>query len=166
MSSLLYLSEKDFKVVQGPEGSTLCNGVKGFFMVLYYSKECVHCHSFMPIFKKIPHSVSGCQFGLVNVTQNPNMVKMSEKTISPIQYVPYIILYVNGKPFLRYDGPRTEEGVKNFIMEVSKKLDNKKYFTQTRKKKAKPEDKIPPYCIARPKCEGDVCYLSYDKAYG
>lgn len=167
MSKLLYLSGEDFRVIVGPNGPTMCNRIKGFSLVLFYSKKCVHCHTFIPIFKRIPSLISGCHFGLVNVTQNVNLIKLSESTISPIKFVPYVLLYVNGKPFLRYDGPRSEIGVKKFIIDVSKKLNNKQYFSnmQNKQRTVKKDDKIPPYCIAKPKCDGDVCYLAYDKAY-
>lgn len=167
MSKLLYLDEEDFKVITGPNGPIMCNRIKGFSLVLFYSKECVHCHTFIPVFKRIPSVISGCQFGLVNVTRNINLVKLSKKTISPIKFVPYVLLYVNGKPFLQYDGPRTEDGVKKFIIEVSKKLNSKQYFSNIQKsqKESKEDNKIPPYCIARPKCDGAVCYLSSSTAY-
>jgi len=167
MSKLLYLTDDDFRIVDGPDGKTLCMSIKGFSLVLFYSKQCIHCHSFIPKFKQIPQMVSGCQFGLVNVSSNVNIVKMSESTVSPIKYVPYILLYINGKPFMQYDGPRTSKDVREFIVNVSKQLNEKQYFSNIQAvKKPKPEDSIPPYCIAKPKCDGDVCYLSFDSAYG
>ena len=168
MSKLLYLSSEDFTVIQGPNGPVLSNRVKGISIVLFYSKKCVHCHSFIPIFKRIPSSVSGVSFGMVNVSQNIELVKMAEQTILPIKYVPLIVVYVNGKPFIKYKGSNTEQGIKNFLSEITQKLNNKQYFSQQQRemKTEKKENSIPDYCIARPKCNSEgVCYLSFDKAY-
>ena len=37
---------------------------------------------------------------------------MSKKSISPITVVPYVILYVNGKPYMRYQGPQDSKNYK------------------------------------------------------
>lgn len=168
MSNLLFLDRKHFRVVDGPNNNKLLGmNVLGFSMVLFYSKKCSHCHTFIPIFKQIPKTISGCKFAMINVSNNPEVAKMSESTITPITYVPYIIFYINGKPFMRYDGPRTEQAIKNFIIEVSKKLKNKQYFSKIQNFTSSHPDQeeIPPYCIATPKCDGESCYLDYDDAY-
>ena len=169
MSKLLFLSKEDFKVQQGPNGPIMCSRVKGFSLILFYSRSCVHCHSFIPIFKKIPAALNGCQFGMVNVSNNLELIKLAETTISKISFVPFILLYINGKPFIQYKGPRTKEGVTKFIVEVSSKINNKQYFSSIQKKQKedkKNRDKTVPYSMYRPCGEaGGVCYLTYDKAY-
>lgn len=166
MSNLLYLNHSDFSLQDGPNGKVVCTSIAGYSLVLFYSTDCVYCHSFIPIWKTIPTKIAGCQFGLVNVSKNKQLVNMSQQSISPLTHVPYVLLYINGKPFVRYDGERTEIGIKNFIKDISTKMSssNKQQFVAS-KPKTNEEDKIPAYCLGKPKCDNNVCYLSYDKAY-
>jgi hypothetical protein len=101
---------------------------------------------------------------MVNISQNTDLVKMSKETIAPLEYVPDIILYINGKPFIKYNGAKTENDIKNFIVEVSKNLNNKQHFSNPQQKQE--DEAIPGYCLGVPKCDGDVCYLTYENAYG
>ena len=92
---------------------------------------------------------------------------MAKETIAPIGYVPYIILYINGKPFMRYNGPHANNEIRRFIIEVSNKVQNKQKFS-TENNITKPEKGIPEYCTGHP-ISGDInsriCYLEFEKAY-
>ena len=41
---------------------------------------------------------------MINVMRNKQVVNNSRNTITPITYVPYILLYWNGKPYMKYNG--------------------------------------------------------------
>ena len=129
MSGLLFLTENDFNITNGTKGDILCNNIPGLSLILFYSTQCVHCQGLIPIFKRLPGSINGCQFGMINVSQHKNVVMKSKNTIAPITYVPYIILHVNGRPFMRYDGPQDENQIKHFIIDVAKKINNKQQFS-------------------------------------
>jgi len=62
---------------------------------------------------------------MINVSNNRKCVMMSRDTIAPIQVVPYIILYINGKPYMRYQGPHHKNEISRFVVEVSKNVQNK-----------------------------------------
>jgi len=164
MSGLLFFSSDDFNISKGNKGDILCHSVPGFSLVLFYSKQCEHCQALIPIFKNLPGTVGGCQFGMLNVSINKKCVMMSNSTITPIQYVPYIVLYVNGRPFMKYNGPHNAQEIINFIVEVSKKVQSKQSFNSDAVKED-PKGAIPEYCIAHPK-SNKVCYLEFDEAYG
>jgi hypothetical protein len=90
---------------------------------------------------------------------------MSQQTISPIKYVPYIVLYVNGIPLMLYQGPSTEKDITDFIVDVSTKLQKKQPFS---KEKVKDQETsgIPSYTIGKPICgDGKLCYLEFANAY-
>ena len=91
---------------------------------------------------------------------------MSRNTIAPITFVPYIVFYVSGKPFMKYTGPHDSNEIRRFIMEVSKNLQTKhKFYEETTDKHSK-ERKIPEYTIGIPKnCDEGVCYLEFEDAY-
>lgn len=164
MSGLLFLSSDDFVLSKGTKGNILCTSIPGFSLILFYSTQCPHCQNLLPIFKRLPGSINGCQFGIINVSTNKNCIRLSKDTISPITYVPYIILYINGRPFLRYSGPAIESEIRRFVFEVAQKVQSKQKFSNEQVK----EDvrgHIPAFTIGIPKCDEDVCYLEFDDAY-
>jgi hypothetical protein len=99
MSGLLFLSSDDFLIGKGTKGDILCNSIPGFSLILFYSTQCSHCQTLIPIFKKLPGTINGCQFGMINISTNKECIRMASNTIAPIIYVPYIVLYVQGKPY-------------------------------------------------------------------
>ena len=67
---------------------------------------CSIVNALIPTFKKLPNTVGGCTFAMINVSQNKGIITKSQTTKSPIKYVPLIFLCINGgKPFMRYEGP-------------------------------------------------------------
>lgn len=168
MTGLLFLSSDDFNVSKGVKGNILCNEIPGLALILFYSTECVHCHNLIPMYKTLPGSVNGCQFGMINVSTNKKCVMLSKDTLCPIEYVPLIILYADGRPYMRYNGPPDSGEIKKFIMEVASKLRNKQKFTNENVKNIKNGSvkQIPEYSVGVPLCGQDnVCYLLFDKAY-
>ena len=125
MSGLLFLSNEDFNIAKGAKGNILCTSIPGFSLILFYSTQCPHCANLIPIFKKLPGTIGGCQFGIINVSTNKQCIKMSKETIAPVTYVPYIILYVAGKPFMRYQGPHEISEINRFVLEVAQKVNKK-----------------------------------------
>lgn len=167
MSGLLFLSSEDFKMVKGTKGNIMCNTIPGFSLILFYSTQCSHCQSLIPIFKTLPGTIGGCQFGMINVSHNKNCVLMSRETIAPIKVVPYIILYINGKPYMRYQGPQDAKEISRFVVEISKTVQNKQEHTIKENKNVKiKSNSIPEYTIGKPLCGPDnECYLEFNNAY-
>ena len=89
---------------------------------------------------------------------------MSQNTIAPIKYVPYIILYIQGKPFMRYNGPHDGGEIRRFVIEVANKVQGKQKFT---KETVKDDGKgIPEFTTGHPLCGDDKrCYLEFKEAY-
>jgi thiol-disulfide isomerase/thioredoxin len=175
MSGLLFLTADDFTVENGTKGKILCNPIPSFSLVLFYSTQCTHCKTLVPIFKNLPGSIGGCQFGLLNVGTNMKVVQKSKGTVTEIQYVPLIILYINGKPFMRYAGKYNKSEIIQFVVSMSKRVQAKEAFSkekgQSQTKENITEDPrggIPAFSIGRPlKGDGrlDVCYLEFQNAY-
>jgi thiol-disulfide isomerase/thioredoxin len=166
MSGLLFLQACDFSIQSGQRGDIVCNNIRGISLILMYSTKCQYCQRLIPIFKKLPGSIGGCQFGMINVTTETDIVLMSKNSISPIKYVPLIILYVNGKPFIRYDGPHTEQDIRSFLLEVTSKLQTKEKFGSDKIKESNNSREIPAYTVGIPLYGDDeVSYLEFDEAY-
>ena len=165
MSTLLFLRSTDFHLEKGNKGNLLCHGIRGLSLVLFYSTECVYCQQLIPVFKRLPERVQGCIFAMVNVSHNKETVGMARETIAPIKYVPYLVLYIDGRPFMRYDGPKRDGEIRQFILEVSNKIRKKQQFSSER---VKDDGKaIPAYTIGKPLFGDDdkVCYLPFSDAY-
>lgn len=166
MNGLLFLANADFRVQKGIKGDVMCHSIPGISLILFYSNQCGYCKNLIPIFRNLPGSIGGCQFGMVNVGLNKEAVVMSKKTIAPITYVPYIVLYVNGVPFMSYKGPHDLVEIKRFVFEVGQSVQSKTQFVNPNVKKGI-RDSIPEYTIGRPLYGEDdkVCYLEFGTAY-
>ena len=165
---LLFLSANDLTVQKGARGNILCNSIPGFSLILFYSTQCQYCQNLIPIFKSLPGTVGGCQFGMINVSKNKSVILLSKETIAPITYVPYMILYIQGKPFMRYDGPPNQKEIQNFILDVASKIQSKQQFTKTENPNVQEDTNsgIPAYCLGKPLYgDKEVCYLEFDNAY-
>lgn len=126
MSGILYLTADDFVLKSGEKGNLLCTTqlVKGLCIVLFYSNDCQHSANLLKKYKQLPRVINGCQFALININKPSNfsVVRLSQNTISPITFVPDIILYVDGTPFIRYDGPHEIPPIKQFILDIYQRL--------------------------------------------
>jgi len=171
MSGLLFLQTGDFTIQKGTKGDILCNSVRGLSLILFYSTQCCHCRELIPIFKKLPLQLGGCQFGMINVSVERQLIEMSKETISSIKYVPLIILYVAGKPFIRYDGPHDENEIRRFVLEVSSKIQAKEKFSNRENKQKVQGGKRtatdnPPYASGQPLWgDSDEFYMEFAEAY-
>lgn len=168
MTSLLFLANEDFDVRQGQNGNLLCHGIQQISLVLFYSTHCVHCQKLIPIFKRLPDIVPGCQIAMVNVSIHKNLVSISQQTITPIEYVPLIILYVNGIPHMEYSDAYNIESIRKFILEVYATIEQKISFTKQSYPTSehpnvhykKDHRQIPQYSIGEPLYGDDKrCYL-------
>jgi len=197
MSGILFMGNDDFQVRRGDRGDLLALTYepKGLTLILFYSIDCPHCDTLLSKFKYLPNHINGCRFGMVNINKNMSVVERSRNTIAPITYVPDMILYVGGLPYVRYDGPHDIEEIKTFILNIYQKIQKTSFvrpenesspsppqqqqyqqqppppssFSQQQPSTHAPISEIPEYTIGRPYC-GDskkdgVCYLNFDKAY-
>jgi len=132
MSGILFLGSSDFVMRQGETGPLLCltYDSKGLTLVLFYSNHCEFCDNLIKKFKQLPHIVNGCQFAMTNVSHHPDIPERSKDTKASITYVPDLILYVNGSPYVRYDGAHEIDAIKNFIIEIYKKIQQINFFPQ------------------------------------
>lgn len=130
MSGLLFLQSCDFNVQSSTRGGEIvCNNIRGVSLILMYATKCEFCRRLIPIFKRLPGSIGGCQFGMINIESERDIVRLSNNSLVPITYVPLIVLYFNGKPFIRYDGPHEEADIRAFLIDVTTRLQTKERFS-------------------------------------
>jgi thioredoxin-like negative regulator of GroEL len=165
MNGLLFLCSEDFYVNEQQNEKLLnCQVNQGLLLVLFYSTQCEHCQKAIPVFRQLPQMIHGCSFGMINVSTNAKVVHLSRTTISPIQYVPLVVLYVNGEPYYKYKGTISLPEIQKFIVQMSQMLESKQQFVQ-KDLSTKEARRIPEYSIGIPHCDEDVCYLEFDEAY-
>jgi thioredoxin-like negative regulator of GroEL len=164
MNGLLFLSSEDFYLSDSQNEKLLNTTIdQGMLLILFYSTQCEHCQKAIPIFRQLPQMIHGCTFGMINVSTNAKVVHLSKNSISPIQYVPLVILYVNGEPYYKYKGVISLPEIQNFMLQMSKILESKQQFVNQPVEKE--TRKIPEYTLGVPYCDDDVCYLDFDEAY-
>lgn len=130
---IYFLSGKDFHVRQNIDGKLLSleADIKGINLVLFYSNECSYCDEVMLEFKKLPEHIFGCSFSMINLNQNKDVVHMSKETLTPLTYVPEMILYLDNLPYTKYEGKASLEEIQQFIRDVSNNLQNNTFTTTT-----------------------------------
>ena len=182
--STIFLTNEDFSVEQINSSKLLFSNIKGISVIMFYSTKCGHCQSLIPIFKTLPKMIPNCQFGMVNIDLYKQVIAMSRETIDPIKFVPYIVLYANRRPIIKYSGPHNLNEIARFVAEVSKTLASQQFFQQQqqemmsgKKHPQKEEHRIPEYTTGIP-CSAehhkndethisneDICYVSDLDAY-
>lgn len=177
MSGLLFLQSCDFnKQPSSRGGEIVCNNIRGVSLILMYATKCEFCRRLIPIFKRLPGTIGGCQFGMVNIETERDLVRMSLNTLVPVSYVPLIVLYLNGKPFIRYDGAHEEQDIRAFLIDVTTRLQTRERFAGDRAasgaaNKTVPNGKnngrdIPAFTIGYPLFgDEDDMYKEFDEAY-
>lgn len=125
---------------------------RGLFMVLFYSPQCEFCHEILAIFNDLPVKVRGCSFGILNIEEHIQPIRNSIGTTTEIKVVPYILLFKDGRPSIRYSGPPNIDSVIEFINDVSNYVfDNISEENFEDKNETREEVcVIPEYCIAKP----------------
>ena len=171
MSGLLFLQSCDFNVQPSSRGGEIvCNNIRGVSLILMYATKCEFFRRLIPIFKKLPGTVGGCQFGMVNIETERDLVRLSMNSLVPISYVPLIVLYVNGKPFIRYDGAHEEADIRAFLVDVTNRLQTRERFSGDKNAHAKQDPRhsrgIPAFTIGYPLFgDEDDMYKEFEEAY-
>lgn len=158
-TSLMYLQSSNFGVDQTKHGPAICTSIKGISVVLFYSQtRCQYSPAALQEFKKIVGTVNGVMFCVINIDNNMDVVRLSRKTETPIDGVPYIMLYENGVPVQIYPETYTftAEAMRQFATMVSTSLIKMRTQTQ-QQQQSKPQQSQQPH---QPKINNTVYYIS------
>jgi len=155
---LLILEEDDFELVETGKVVHLTHTIESrYSIIMFYTDSCDQCKIIKPILLSFVGNpvITIC---MVNVydPESTNLIQLSQKTTTPLQHVPFIIFYINGVPFKKYDGQYTLQNFQTFIQKVMEEA--------TKIKNTAEISEIPPYTIGKPN-SAKVCYLTYQNAY-
>lgn len=103
------------------EFNRIISEVKGVIFVDFYSPNCKTCKKMKPFFEYLAKEYPNVSFMTLDANQAPEIANKYE-----IDKVPTYIAIKNGNEIDRYTGASNEE-LENFISELSKKNETKKY---------------------------------------
>lgn len=112
--SVHQLTSQNFQVV-GRNRQTLNINIPGNVLVFFKMDGCPGCTAFEPIFYQLAGQERRVNYAVINLSEAREVISMSRSTSTPIQTVPFIILYVNGNPFAKYNGKKNVAALKSFI---------------------------------------------------
>jgi len=112
--SVHQLTSQNFQVV-GRSRQTLNINAPGNVLVFFKMDGCPGCAAFEPIFYQLAGQERRVNYAVANLTNCREVISMSRSTTTPIQTVPFIILYVNGSPFAKYNGKKNIPALKSFV---------------------------------------------------
>lgn len=166
--TLVYLKPENYFVNQNGD---LCNNLKGYSFVMFTSDKCEYCNDIKPAFHYLPNTIQGCIFAEMNIDQQKQKIRMiASQSKTPINYVPYVILYLHGIPIAQYipdeKNPQANfEKIKLFLINQTKKNQTP---TNNNQQQQLPNNNrnIPEYSLAKPSNTKRVCYLTAAQAYG
>lgn len=144
---MLYLTPEDFFLNQNQD---LCNKIGGYSFVMFNSPDCVYCKDIHPSFVKVSKMILGCTFAVMEVGQR--IIGLSQQSKTPIEYVPYILLYGHGQPIAQYQPD-----------EINSNIEKMTEFLVEQTKQTVINDNL--IISGVPKTKNRVCYLGFDKAY-
>jgi thioredoxin-like negative regulator of GroEL len=115
-----FCNSDDFTVSNINNNKTLTmTNSKGFDVALFYSTQCQHCKNFIDIFKDASGRTANCEFTLVNLDKNKDLIHKCKGTTTEIEFVPTTIFFAENKPYMTYGGPANTSKFLDFIKEVS-----------------------------------------------
>ena len=96
----------DFTMVKTPKGNLVQLLNIELVVVLFYKNEenRQHSNEFIRVFEEIEKTDVECKFGIINVDEYPEQLALAANTKTPIHYVPYVVIYVHGRPYMSYAG--------------------------------------------------------------
>lgn len=103
---MIELTPKDFNIINTPKGGLVEYLDKELTVVLFYKNEENKSYSdeFKRIFSEIEETEFECKFATINVDEYPEQLELATKTRTPINYVPYVVVYAQGRPYMSYSG--------------------------------------------------------------
>ncbi len=105
-------SDQDFRLLNG----VLTINKRGYTLVFFKMANCEGCKTFVPQFHAISASTRKVDnFVMIDVSVYRKIVAWSRETKTPIQTVPLIILYLDGKPAFKYTGVRDVPSMMSFL---------------------------------------------------
>lgn len=113
---------------ESPDRKVMYCKVPGVAFVLFKSQKCHFCKEVEPIFHALSIKEPRIMWCIADVGVDKQIVMLSNNSTTPIQNVPKLILYHNGKPVANYKGSRNANAIMNFLNELLPQFSGPKSF--------------------------------------
>ena len=166
----MFLTPNDFAI---QNGELVKPNDQGYSFVFLFTNDCRWCDDVKPAFNYLSRMIRGVNFAYMDVTQNNWQLRnMSLRTGTPIEYVPLLLLFANGRQIAQFfqdeDNPQNNiPKMQNFIMANTRQHQQQAaQSTRIRGAAGPSQESIPAYSIGIPGnlASRKVCKL-YDNAY-
>lgn len=158
------LQDENFNLLISNSGKKLlCTGIPDISLILFHTPDCEYCGELKETFKTMGQLVQGVSFAMCNLRQCPKTLQLSKESTTVFQFVPYVLCYINGKPYAKYEGDRSIKGLKDFIQLVFTNVESFKTSPQLQKDELNDQVSNDTYT---PINKAKRCYLTMDEAYG
>ncbi len=198
---LIELHADSFRKLKGSKGYVLgIPNANNLTLVMFYSTQCEYCDQAMPELARLSRHLREnnlpIQVAVCDVGKNRAVIKEASETVDPIKYVPYSVIYLKDRPYVRYNGNKVAEEMFKYLIEVMRRIDTKQQFVRSDARNGQQEDEEKdeapqapgmgvPYNMVteqsvcyltneeamgmaptKLKCVGNVCYLTQEEMYG
>ena len=111
--SVTVLSDDNFYVM-GNKIKTLMLNIPGNVLVLFKAQD-MNSNQFQPVFNSLVSSDHRVAYADIDLNYNRRVINMSRDTTTPISGVPLLIMYINQKPYSKFNGNQNIQALSNFI---------------------------------------------------
>lgn len=113
------LSVENFSLSGGSKNTLNIDVRDPVVLVFFKQTGCGGCAAFEPIFSQLVHNQRNISYGVCDLAgKNREIINMSKRTQMAITSVPFIVIYVRGKPFAKFNGKRNIPSLSGFIEKV------------------------------------------------
>ena len=177
---LIELHADSFRKLKGSKGYVLgIPNASNLTLVMFYSTQCEYCDQAIPELSRLSRHLREnnlpIQVAICDVGKNRAVIKEAADTVDPIKYVPYTVIYLKDRPYVRYNGNKVAEEMFKYLIEVMRRIDTRQQFVKSDSKTQQQQDEekeeqdqaVPgigiPYNTVT---EQSVCYLTNEEAMG
>lgn len=120
--SVYTLTIANFQLQQGKQKKALHLQIPGNVLVYFKDPNSSGCMRFEQYFNQLVHEENRVKYGILNVIENREIIRMSQSTTAPIQVTPTLIMYNNGRPLAMYTGNKSSvPAMRSFISNILSK---------------------------------------------
>lgn len=133
---LIELHSDSFRKLKGTKGYVLgIPNANNLTLVMFYSTQCEYCDQAIPELARLSRHLREnnlpIQVAICDVGKNRSVIKEASDTVDPIKYVPYTVIYLKDRPYVRYNGNKVAEEMFKYLIEVMRRIDTRQQFVKT-----------------------------------
>lgn len=111
-----------------------------YTLILFKSPRCMGCKKFSPVFEQLAREYgSVIRFAFIDISIHRNVLAMARKSKTPINHVPFLLLYAGNMARAKYTGNMGISSLRSFLEEMAR-TGNVSTFTPTNLQRQRPQE--------------------------